>query len=143
MRKAKKEQVENFIKVLREAQGEIERALERKKDADVLGILADCQDGAIALGTMIEQSEGEGFSTVLLLEEYCELIYRIHEGITKKGESGADNICGELNSLLSRISNSIKYDIKVRKEVVFLPYKASMWDSLESIWMAAGADPFL
>ena len=141
MRKAKKEQVENFIKVLREAQGEIERALERKKDADVLSILADCQDGAIALGTMIEQSEGEGFSTVLLLEEYCELIYRIHEGITKKGESGADNICGELNSLLSRISNSIKYDIKVRKEVVFLPYKASMWDSLESIWMAADADP--
>lgn len=141
MRKAKKEQVENFIKVLREAQGEIERALERKKDADMLSILADCQDGAIALGTMIEQSEGEGFSTVLLLEEYCELIYRIHEGITKKGESGADNICGELNGLLSRISNSIKYDIKVRKEVVFLPYKASMWDSLESIWMAADADP--
>jgi len=26
-------------------------------------------------------------------------------------------------------------------EAVFLPYKASMWDSLESIWIAANADP--
>ena len=30
---------------------------------------------------------------------------------------------------------------KKRKVVVFLPYKASMWDSLESIWRAADADP--
>jgi len=30
---------------------------------------------------------------------------------------------------------------KKRKEVVFLPYKASMWDSLESVWKAAAADP--
>ncbi len=27
-----------------------------------------------------------------------------------------------------------------RKEVVFCPYKASMWDSLESVWMAANED---
>ncbi|MDE6603982.1 MAG: hypothetical protein K2K90_17925 [Lachnospiraceae bacterium] len=28
-----------------------------------------------------------------------------------------------------------------KKEVLFLPYKASMWDSLESVWKAADADP--
>lgn len=27
-----------------------------------------------------------------------------------------------------------------KKEIVFVPYKAAMWDSLESIWMAAAAD---
>lgn len=32
-------------------------------------------------------------------------------------------------------------EIKAKIEVVFLPYKASMWDSLESIWRAADADP--
>lgn len=26
-----------------------------------------------------------------------------------------------------------------KKEILFLPYKASMWDSLESIWRAAQA----
>lgn len=31
--------------------------------------------------------------------------------------------------------------LKVRWKAVFLPYKASMWTSLESIWKAAQADP--
>ena len=30
--------------------------------------------------------------------------------------------------------------MKVKKEVVFLPYKASMWDSLESVYLAARED---
>ena len=141
MRKAKKEQAENFIKLMQQAHDEIRKALEKKETSAVLTLLADCQDGAIALGTMIEQSEGEGFSTVSLLEEYCELTYRIHESIVKEEDIGINYICKKLSSFLTKISNSIKHDIKIRKEVVFLPYKASMWDSLESIWMAADADP--
>ena len=34
-----------------------------------------------------------------------------------------------------------KGQIKVWMEAIFLPYKASMWDSLESVWKAADADP--
>ena len=37
-------------------------------------------------------------------------------------------------------SRSIKKDIKVKVEVAFMPYKASMWDYLESIWVAANED---
>ena len=40
-----------------------------------------------------------------------------------------------------RIANSIAHDVEVCREVVFLPYKASMWDSLESVWKAADEDP--
>ena len=29
----------------------------------------------------------------------------------------------------------------MKREIVFMPYKASMWDSLESIWIAANEDP--
>ncbi|MCL2284577.1 MAG: hypothetical protein FWC26_14785 [Fibromonadales bacterium] len=32
-------------------------------------------------------------------------------------------------------------EIKIKKEILFLPYKASMWDSLESIYLAAKEDP--
>ena len=39
------------------------------------------------------------------------------------------------------IINSLHDDISVRTEAVFLPYKASMWDSLESVWRAAEEDP--
>ena len=53
----------------------------------------------------------------------------------------ANVILGAMDRLLSQIEDGIQKDIPVRKEVVFLPYKASMWDSLESIWMAADSDP--
>lgn len=45
-----------------------------------------------------------------------------------------------LQKQLMDVKKKIK-EIKTKLEVVFLPYKASMWDSLESIWRAADADP--
>lgn len=44
-----------------------------------------------------------------------------------------------LQKQLTDVKKKIQ-EIKVKLEVVFLPYKASMWDSLESIWRAADAD---
>ena len=29
----------------------------------------------------------------------------------------------------------------MKKEIVFFPYNPTMWDSMESVWMAAKADP--
>lgn len=45
-----------------------------------------------------------------------------------------------LRQSLFQIKSGIR-DIKLRREAVFLPYKASMWDSLESVWKAAEEDP--
>ena len=36
--------------------------------------------------------------------------------------------------------DALKHEKEIKKEIVFLPYKASMWDSLESVWQAAYAD---
>ena len=47
------------------------------------------------------------------------------------------NLCQEI---LQIVSKNLKTENKVKKDVVFLPYKASMWDSLESIWLAAQKD---
>ena len=46
-----------------------------------------------------------------------------------------------LAQTLVLIKDSVQNDIEARTEVVFLPYKASMWDSLESVWKAADEDP--
>jgi hypothetical protein len=35
---------------------------------------------------------------------------------------------------------ALRKEREVKKLIIFLPYKASMWDSLESIWRAAAAD---
>ena len=47
-----------------------------------------------------------------------------------------------LNQLYENLKNapSLSRLARKKKEIVFLPYKAAMWDSLESIWRAAAAD---
>ena len=141
MRKFQKEQAENFIQLLAEAHKEIRVNIEKKNYEPVLVTLADCQDGAIALGNLIEAAEGEECVTISLLEKYCELVFQIHTDISGGGYVDAIKTDKSLRKALTQIENSVRNDIKVRKEVVFFPYKASMWDSLESVYLAAKEDP--
>jgi len=103
--------------------------------------LADCQDSAIAVGNEIEQQYGaDGEDIVHLLEVYCENLYQM----SSKSEDlvSCRKLGKKIQKQLVQIRNHIKYDLPDdKKEVVFLPYKASMWDSLESVWKAADADP--
>ena len=141
MRKAEKKQASDFLKLLEQAHEQVKKTVGQKNIQAALGILEDCQDGAIALGGMIERSEGEGTETVSLLEEYCELVYQAHEELAQETDINANKIYKALKQILIKIVNGMNREITVRKEVVFLPYKASMWDSLESVWRAADADP--
>ena len=103
--------------------------------------LVDCQDYAIAVGNEIEQQYGDaGEQAVHLLEAYCENLYQM----SSKSEDfvSCRKLGKKIQKQLVQIRNHIKYDLPDdKKEIVFLPYKASMWDSLESVWRAADADP--
>ncbi|SDP35193.1 hypothetical protein [Selenomonas ruminantium] len=73
-------------------------------------------------------------------EIYDGLIMAIKE--IQSGEAAGDAqaiiaLCMEL--LQHIVVETIKED-KFKKEIFFLPYKASMWDSLESVWKAADED---
>lgn len=53
----------------------------------------------------------------------------------------------ELNQCLSlcqeiilQVINNLRNEKELKKDIVFLPYQASMWDSLESVWKAANED---
>lgn len=140
MRKFQKEQAENFIQLLGEAHEEIRANIEKKNYEPVLVTLADCQDGAIALGNLLEVAEGENCTTIPLLEKYCELVFRIHTDISEGGYVDALKTDRSLRKALTQIENSVRNDIKVRKEIAFFPYNASMWDSLESVYLAAKED---
>lgn len=169
MRRKQKQRVEELFGQMKAENDRIRDCIEQKEISSVKQLLEECQNTAISLGTFIERVEGEGHPTVSLLEEYCELIYRMHENTadeTEPNKTGSDtaefgsnktipnvaesdintgaNINHEyqiIGQQLSKISDSIDQDIRIRLEVVFLPYKASMWDSLESVWQAADADP--
>ena len=145
MRTAQKKQAEEFVELLGQAHEEIRGVMEKKNIPAAMSLLADCQEGAIALGDLIESAEGESAATIPILERYCELVYEIHQSLAAEREGGspvrADKAYKTLRQGHIRIANSITHEVKVRREVVFLPYKASMWDSLESVWKAADEDP--
>lgn len=105
----------------------------------VVQLLADCQDCAVAIGENMEKMYGEGTETVTELESYCENLYQMTLLLDKPHE--AKELARTLTTQLARIRRLIEQEVPDRLEAVFLPYKASMWDSLESIWKAADADP--
>ncbi len=141
MRKWEKKKAEEFVGLLEEAALEIEKLVRNQDIKSALGILEQCQEGAIKLGMLIEESEGEMSPIVKYLEEYCELVYQFHQALIKNNTISLNKLPVNLKRVLTQISSGIEKDIKIRTEVVFLPYKASMWDSLESVWKAADEDP--
>ena len=102
-------------------------------------------------GSSNENNEGTG--AVRALEDYCESLYILHEKIgcrTSSNENGigeeADSV--DLNSVLKELDAEIETcrkeltdKVSTQKEVVFLPYKASMWDALEFAWRKAEKEP--
>ncbi len=141
MRKAQRQQAETLFGQLEEAHIQIKSDVEQHHIEQALDLLKDCQDSAAAIGTFIENIEGEGHPTVCLLEEYCELVYQLYEELfSSDKEHNAKKVHKLLRQQLIKAENSFKWDIPTRIEAVFLPYKASMWDSLESVWRAADED---
>lgn len=138
MRKEQKKQVEEFLGVLTEVHTEIKKQLQKHAFSIVQELLQQCQQGAIQLGNLIESLEGEDFVTVRHLEDYCENVYQIYEELGQNND--VHSMIRRLHDYLKRIEHSVRNDIPLRREVVFLPYKASMWDSLESVWRAADTD---
>ncbi len=101
--------------------------------------LVQCQESAIVLGTYIDTLDEKYAPLVGTLEDYCENIYQMSENLTD--ENLCRKISKKIQKQLTSLHNGIKYGMpEDRKEVVFLPYKASMWDSLESVWKAADDD---
>lgn len=139
MSKLFRRQIFSIWESLQEAQQVLGGLLERGQMGEMAGLLADCQDGAIAIGNQIEAVYGEGTKSVQALEGYCETLYDMAEGM-----EDAD-VCREkwvlAGSQLTDVKSYMEAEVPDRMEAVFLPYKAAMWDSLESIYLAAREDP--
>lgn len=128
-----------ILQTLLEAHDAIKKYIKRNELDTARALLEECQQSALQIGETIEESEGGEHPAVLLLEAYCERLYQVSIGIPE--EISVQKAQKLLDGTLMQAKASVEKDIAVRKEVVFLPYKASMWDSLESVWRAANADP--
>ena len=103
----------------------------------MIEFLAQMQETAILLGGEVDRLLGESNREVPILEQYCEKVWQCSQSETVEE---AEVYLAEAQALLTETKNMLQEDTKKKKVVVFLPYKASMWDSLESIWKAASED---
>lgn len=137
MRRKQKMQLLEILGTLREAQEMLGKQLNWERSEASLALLADCQDTAMQIGAVIETSEGENCGTVEALEAYCEELYQVSQLLSEIPEEEGKS---RLHKSLLAVEAGVR-GIPVRLEILFLPYKAAMWDSMESVWRAAEADP--
>lgn len=136
MRKHIKKQLIELIFTVKEGI-EYVSALNNKEQAE--NILIDCYSAVSHIKQVIESAVKK--------EKHLKYTKCI-EDIQNNMEMFNDCIQNEID--YTEILNSLKSYFNIftdalineqeKTEVVFLPYKASMWDSLESVWEAAEAD---
>lgn len=103
-------------------------------------VFVDCQQTAIEIGTDLENRNEDTKVVVAILEDYCEAIYQASIKLDDANE--CRKLSKKMKKQLVQAQNVIKNKLwEDKKEVVFFPYKASMWDSLECIWMTIKEEP--
>ena len=118
---------------------EINDKIEKSQEIDI-DLLMYCQSQALDLGSYIEyEYKNDNITDLIrLLEEYCEYIYQLSQS---PNTTLKRKIVKRIRKLLIVLTNHIRNDLPAdRKVLVFLPYKASMWDSLESIFLEKQKD---
>lgn len=141
MKKAVKEQILELLSTLLEAHKELSVYIEEKDLTKTNILLSDCQESAVMIGETIEQAETGQESIIHDLEEYCEKLYWINDSLEKGEQADSKEVKNALDDKINTVYRAVKEKIETVFKVVFFPYKASMWTSLESIWRAAEADP--
>ncbi|WP_188399499.1 hypothetical protein [Sporomusa sp. GT1] len=100
-------------------------------------MFAECAAGIAAIAKACQ----DGLSARQYSSRYAKLFDRLIHAMQPSSEvvlspEWLDETC----KLLQMAATELQQEGKAKKEILFLPYKASMWDSLESIWLAARED---
>lgn len=131
-------QLISILNTLNETNSVLRQLLIEADIDSIVALLTECQNCAIEMGNQIENVYGEGLETIYTLENYCECLYQLADSLSNPDEipEKYNQICKQVDV----IKETFEKDVPYRKEIVFFPYKASMWDSLESVYLAAKED---
>lgn len=126
--------------VLENAHGGIFKLLVLQDGATAMQLLSNCQECAISLGNKAESIAADCEPLIHSLEEYCELIFQIHQ-LLQQGETlDAEGVYRILQEQLQVIKEEFGKEYSKKKKIVFIVDKADRWKSLKSIWKAAKED---
>lgn len=138
MSRAVRKQLFEVLDTLLEASFVLESMCDDGNEEQFLNVLADCQECAITIGDKIDIVYGEGKDSVYELEGYCEKLYLISQSV--ENSSQRTELCKSAMVQLEQIKDLMVRELPDKREILFLPYKASMWDSMESVYLAACED---
>lgn len=140
MRKLHLDKILDIISNMFEAHKGIKKALDKNDFSIVQNTMADLQDVASAIYENISSLENEKCSTLGHISEYNDVLFFTLEKLQNKllDAKSAKKI---LDDSLKNIEQSLKNDVTLKKEIAFFPYKASMWDSLETLYLDLKKDP--
>lgn len=133
MRAFIKEQLMDLLSSMQEVHMSLTLMEDEKQ---LIQMLEDCQQAAVAIGETVERDLPDNESIVPLLEEYCEEAFGLAES---QEDTFLEKAVQVLNGLTDRVKELLT-ELPSTYHIVFMPYKASMWDSLESIWRACKED---
>ncbi len=102
-------------------------------------LFEELQNVAVVIGNSIEKKVGQGTETVALLEQYCEGVFELYNVITQNVVTDGSGVRAILDEALQIVTESAE-KLSVKKEIVFMPYHASQWKAIESVWRAACED---
>ena len=155
MRKRTKEIAKEQLAVLKEACDSLSGMRDK---AERMELLAQMQELAILSGSTIERMEGiavpeeaagasgahlsahgesDARHAVSLLEQFCETAYALSECEPKEPSPFHPF---EMLAELVRETDDFVRDAALTHDVVFLPYNASMWDCMDTVYRAALED---
>lgn len=138
MRKRQLQLIQELINSIHEMHEEIKICIEETRYEDAIEMLTYCQEAAVSIGSSIEKANRKVPHIISDIEYYCESLYQ--SSLSLNNDCVAADLYELLEEQLVRIKSEINANIIAKYEIVFLPYKASMWDAFESIWIAARED---
>ena len=142
MRKKKKEQIVSLLQCYREAHSAIRKGIEEGRGEEAISLLVLCQEGMEKIERDTEQEPCGKTEREALFSSYQEALYSCYLSLIKTEEENAEpgtSCLDRAEAYFSKIEEEIA-SIPVKTLHLFLPYKASMWDSMESVYFAALQD---
>ena len=143
MRKKKKEQIVSLLQCYKEAHSTIREGIEEGRGEEAISLLVLCQEGMEKIERDTEQEPCGKTEREALFSSYQEALYSCYLSLIKTEEETAEpgtSCLDRAEAYFSKIEEEIA-SIPVKTLHLFLPYKASMWDSMESVYFAALQDP--
>lgn len=104
--------------------------------------IVNAQDTAIEAGNLIEAIKGSDYPCIQVISCYCEQLYNLYNYFNNLNISSTKNnnsifisedVISSFNLASKSLFNSLQKTIS-KKEIVFLPFKSSAWDSFADIY---------